>query len=70
MNTLYALIVVSHLGSNEAYVFQNKKDCEQASQKINNSFCTIKEQVNIQAELEKFFVIFDKMREKMERNSD
>lgn len=66
MNTLYALIVVTATAANEAYVFTNSADCERASAKIANSFCTPKQPVDIEREAARFFTVFKNFVQQME----
>ena len=66
MSTLYALIIVTSLGVTEGYTFASLKDCQEASNRVRDSFCVAKEPVNTRAEIDKMFGLLQYMKSRME----
>ena len=68
MNSLYALIIVTSVGTtNEAATFQTLEECKAASARVKlDNFCVAKKPVNMEMEAAKFMGIFKMMIQQME----
>jgi len=68
MNTLYALMIVTTMGTtNEAATFQTLEECKAASVRVKlDNFCVAKKPVNMELEAAKFMGIFKMMIQQMD----
>ena len=68
MNTLYALMIVTTMGTtNEAATFQTLEECKAASARVKlDNFCVSKKPVNMELEAAKFMGIFKMMIQQMD----
>lgn len=65
MNTLYALMIVTGVGVSEGYTFASLKDCQEASNRVRDSFCVRKIPVDAKVEIDKMFSLLQYMQTKM-----
>ena len=69
MNTLFALIILTSTGAQEAYVFPTKAECEIVTTRLKTeSFCVAKTPVDVNKEMDKMFSIMKQMKNRMERD--
>jgi hypothetical protein len=69
MNTLFALIILTSTGAQEAHVFPTKAECEAVSTKLKTeSFCVAKTPVDMNKEMDKMFSIMKQMKNRMEKD--
>ena len=68
MNTIYALMIVTAMGTtNEAATFQTMEECKAASARVKlDNFCVAKKPVNMEMEAAKFIGMFKMMIQQMD----
>lgn len=67
MNTLFALMIVTGVGVSEGYTFASLKDCQEASNRVRDSFCVSKIPVRVDVEIDRMFDLLQQMKTRMDK---